>query len=179
MLKLVAQIKLVVTIEQRTALLATLRAANLACNAVSEWAWSNRKFKQFDLHHGNYYAVREQFGISSQVAVRCVAKVADAYKLDKQTKRTFKPTGSIAFDSRILRFLFDTRMVSLWTVNGRITVPYQCGEHQAKLLQKQKGECDLYFVDGQFYLLATCDAGELPPSAPNGCIGVDKSKNAR
>ena len=29
-----------------------------------------------------------------------IAKVADAYKLDKKVKREFKPLGSIAYDSR-------------------------------------------------------------------------------
>ena len=36
--------------------------------------------------------------------VRSVAKVADAYKLDKKTKRTFRPLGSIAYDARIMTY---------------------------------------------------------------------------
>jgi hypothetical protein len=36
------------------------------------------------------------FNLSAQVVVSCIGKVADAYKLDRKTKRSFRPKGSIA-----------------------------------------------------------------------------------
>lgn len=172
-MQLTAQVKLVLTAEQKDALLRTLRAANAACDFISAWAWANRSFKQYDLHHGTYYAVRERFGLSSQIVVRAVSKVADAYKLDKATQRAFRPTGSIAYDSRVLRFLPDKGQVSLWTLGGRITVPFVCGDNHRALLAAQKGETDLALIGGEFYLFPTCEVAEPEAAAPNGCLGVD------
>lgn len=170
---LTAQVKLVLTAEQKDALLQTLCAANAACDFISAWAWANRSFKQYDLHHGTYYDVRARFGLSSQMAVRAVSKVADAYKRDKATQRAFRPTGSIAYDSRVVRFLPEKGVVSLWTVGGRVTVPFLCGDHHLALLATQKGEADLALIDGEFYLFPTCEVVGPEAAAPNGCLGVD------
>src|SRR2546423_61377 len=108
-MKLVASVKLLVTPEQSNALLQTLETANAACNVISEWAWENQTFGQYALHHGRYADVRAEFELTAQVVVRAIAKVADAYKLDKQTQRTFSPHGAIAYDDRILHWYVDRR----------------------------------------------------------------------
>jgi putative transposase len=53
-------------------------------------AWQTQTFRRFDLHHLCYQTIRTEFGLSAQVAIRVIAKVADAYKLDKSTQRTFR-----------------------------------------------------------------------------------------
>ena len=87
-MKLVARVKLLASCQQKQVLLATLKKANQACNRMSEHAWENKCFKQFDLHKACYHNIREEFGLASQLIIRCNAKVADSYKLDKLTKRT-------------------------------------------------------------------------------------------
>ncbi len=59
------------------------------------------------------------FGLTAQVVVRCISKVADAYKLDRKVKRTFKSHGAIAFDDRILTCKLDRMELSIWTVGGQ------------------------------------------------------------
>jgi predicted transposase len=86
--KLTTDIKLHPTKEQADALKETLRLANAAANEVSRLAWEAKTFGQFKLHKLAYTAIREQFGLSAQVAVRVIAKVADAYKLDRRRQRT-------------------------------------------------------------------------------------------
>ena len=172
-MKLTAQIKLVVTKTQAKALKETLARANAACDSISAWAWGNQTFGQFAIHKGVYHSVKEQFGLSAQVVVRCIAKVADAYKLDKKVQRTFQPTGAIAFDDRILRWYMEAGQVSIWTVDGRLKLSFVCGERQRKMLVSQQGESDLVFVDGQFYLLAVCNMQEPPLIEPSGVLGVD------
>ena len=142
-MKLIAQVKLLPTPEQADALKQTIEQANAACQYVSDYAWESKTFRQYDLHHKCYQAVREQFGLSAQVAVRAIAKVADAYKLDRKTKRTFKTTGSIAYDDRILSWRLQDQTVSIWTVSGRLRIPFVCGERQLELLQTRQGESDL------------------------------------
>lgn len=161
-MKLVAQIKLLASCQQKQVLLATLKKANEACNRMSKYAWQNKCFKQFALHAACYHNIREEFALASQLIIRCNAKVTDSYKLDKATKRTFRPTGSIAYDSRILTFFTEESQISLWTVAGRMKIPFAVGELQKEMLLTQKGECDLCFVGGEFYLMVVCDIPEAP-----------------
>lgn len=172
-MKLIAQVKLLPTPEQADALRRTLEQANAACRFVSDTAWETKTFRQYDLHHKCYQAIREQFGLSAQVAVRAIAKVADAYKLDRKTKRTFKTTGSIAYDDRILSWRLQDRTVSIWTVNGRLRIPFVCGERQLELLQTRQGESDLGLYKGVFFLSATCEVDEPKPVDVEGALGVD------
>ncbi len=102
-MKLIAQVKLQPTPEQADLLKHTLEVANAAANWVSAYAWESQVFGQYDLHHALYYAVRDQFPLSAQMVVRMLAKVADAYQLNRQAKRVFHPQGSIAYDKRICR----------------------------------------------------------------------------
>jgi len=170
---LVAQLKLQLTSGHSTLLRHTLHKCNLVCNYISQVAWQQQLFSQFALHHEVYHHVRDTFELSAQATVRCIAKVADAYKKDTKTIRTFRDDGAIAFDSRLLSFSKKNQTVSIWTLNGRIRVPYLCGPRQAELMLHQKGEVDLCLVDGSFYLLASCKQPTQKPILPDGVLGVD------
>jgi len=172
-MKLTAQLQLLVSSDQGEALRQTLLQANAAAQWVSEAAWETKTFRQYDLHHCCYRTIRDRFGLSAQLAVRVISKVADSYKLERNTQRTFKPKGSIAFDDRILSWRLQDHTVSIWTVNGRLLIPFICGERQWELLQRRQGESDLFFSRGRFFLLATCEAEEPQPSVVEGALGVD------
>ena len=79
-MKLIAQVKLVVTPEQSEALLKTLEAANALCNELSVWAWQNKVFGKYAIQTARYHQVRSESGLTAQVVIRCIAKVANAYK---------------------------------------------------------------------------------------------------
>jgi putative transposase len=172
-MKIVAQIKLTPTPDQHAALQRTLEQANAACNYISQVAWETRTFKKYDLQKLVYRDVRDQFDLSAQMTVRMLAKVGDAYKLDKQTQRTFKPHGSIAYDDRILSYQLDKGTVNIWTLAGRQRIPFVCGKHQRELLRYRLGESDLVLVKGVFYLLAVCDIEEPGSAEIEGILGVD------
>src|SRR6266498_5369609 len=118
-MKLTAKVKLLTAPEQHAYLLQTLERANAARNYISQQAWDTKTFGQFNLHQLVYATVRVNFDLAAQVVVRCISKVADAYKLDKQTQRTFKPHGGIAYDDRILNWRVSSQTVSIWSVGGR------------------------------------------------------------
>lgn len=165
--------KLVVTPEQTDALKHTMITANAVCDRISAWAWENQTFGQYPLHRAQYAAQRAESGLTAQVVVRCIGKVADAYKLDKRTHRTFQPTGAIAFDDRILTWYVDKGQVSIWSVDGRLRLPFLCGEYQRGLLAFRQGEADLAFVGGNFYLMATVSIPDPPLIETDGVLGVD------
>ena len=172
-MKLIARIKLLPSKEQAKALKETLERANTACDAISTEAWHSKTFGQYALHQLTYHSIKESFGLSAQVVVRCVAKVADAYKLDRETKRTFKTYGAIAFDDRILSWYTDKQLVSIWTVAGRQKIAYTTGSRQKRLLESRLGETDLVFHKGNFYLLAMCEVPEPTPADVDEVLGVD------
>lgn len=172
-MKLTAQIKLLPSPEQVNALRKTLELANTACNYISDQAWENKTFRQFPLHKLTYRETRDLFQLSAQVVVRCISKVADAYKIDCKTKRRFQPHGAIAFDNRILSYDLKRTEVSLWTVDGRQRIPFSAGARQLELLRGQRGESDLCYVKGKFYLLVACDVETPKPIDIEGILGVD------
>jgi putative transposase len=102
-----------------------------------------------------------------------VAKVTDAYKLDRKCQRRFKPFGAITYDDRILSWKLDKSEVSIWTVNGRLRIPFQSGERQRRLLASRQGETDLVLFRGNFYLLAVCNVEEPTPQDFEDVLGVD------
>ena len=83
--KITAVVRLFPDRYQHAALLHTLECSNQACNRISEIAWEYRTFRQYDLHKLLYAQIRQQTGLTAQVVVRCIAKVVDAYKLDRDT----------------------------------------------------------------------------------------------
>jgi putative transposase len=170
--KLVAPIKLLPTPEHKASLLKTLRAANTACNEISTYAREHGVFKRFDIHRAVYKNTRESSGLAAQVVVQCIAKVAACYKRDKKRHHGFRLHAAQPFDDRIFRMCTDD-VVSIWTVDGRIKVPFVCGEHQRQLLANRKGEVDLQMQGGDFYIVATCDVSEATPIAATDVLGVD------
>jgi len=174
-MKLIAQIRLNPTPEQAIYLLQTLEAANALCNTISVFAWDKKVFSAFNLHKALYHQLRTETGITAQVVVRMFAKVADAYKLDKKRKRTFKPHGAIAYDARILTWYTDKQAVSIWSVGGRLHIPYSAGKRQQELLQYQQGESDLIYTKTtkEFFLLATCDIPDPDQRQTDEALGID------
>jgi putative transposase len=171
--KLAAKVKLATTPEQSGALLDTLKRTNEICNSISGEAWKAQAFQQFAIHKLAYYSAKEKSGLTSQILVRAISKVADAYKLDKKTQRTYRPTGSIAYDDRILRWHVGEGFVSIWSTVGRLRIPFVGGERQLEQLRTRKGEADLLLQDGEFYLVATCDVTDEPMAIPTEFLGVD------
>jgi putative transposase len=141
-MRLTVRVKLLPSKEQsealKEALKDTLHASNAAANEI---AWEHCSFGQYKLHKLAYHPIKASSGLSAQIVVRAIAKVADAYKLDKKRKRTFKPLGAIAYDDRILPA--KDSEVSVWTLAGRQTIPFVCGEQTAELLKSRQGESDL------------------------------------
>lgn len=169
-----AKVKLLADDAQRAALVETMERVNLACDWVSEIAWQAREFRQYSIHRLAYRAIREQFGLPAQIAIRCIAKVADAYRLDKKIKRTFRPHGAISYDRQILRWDMDRMDVNIRTLHVRMDIGFVAGGPQEfALWMGQGGESDLIYQDGACYLAGTCEMPEPAQDEPASFLGVD------
>jgi len=169
-MKLTLKIKLLPTDEQANLLLETMKEANTVCNAISDVAWQDKIFNNFKLHHKVYHSYKSTFQLSSQMLIRQIAKVADAYKLDKKTKREFRPLGSIAYDARIMTYK-PNNIVSLWCIGGRQKINFVC--HNPAYFPYIKGEADLVYKKGKFYLFQTIDVPDEDIEDVDEFIGVD------
>jgi len=96
------KVKLLPSPEQHALLLATMHRFNEACNFASKAAWENKAFGQVRLHKLCYYAIRANFGLSAQFTVRAIGKVVESYKANRKVLHTFRPTGAVVLDDRLL-----------------------------------------------------------------------------
>jgi predicted transposase len=153
-MKLIAQIKLQPDQEQSDALKATVEQANSACNRISASAWDYRTFGKFKLQKALYHLIKQEFGLSAQMVVKCFAKVADAYALDKKTQRSFKPLGSIAYDDRILTFKLDKSLVPSGQWADGLKYPSSVATNSARWLKSGKGNLTWFIGRVNFICLS-------------------------
>src|SRR5260370_26252002 len=63
--------------------------------------------------------------------------------------------------------------VSLLTLAGRALIPFQVGDYQQARMDAIKGQADLIYRRGTFYLAVTLDVPEpMPDDALGGALGV-------
>ena len=116
-----------------------------------------------------YAEVRQQFGLSAQLTI---AKVVEAYKRDKKILPTFRPHGAIVYDQRILSWKSADR-ISILVLTGRETIPVLVGNYQRARMDRVRGQADLLYVRGEFYLAVVVDVPEPPAIETDGVLGVD------
>ncbi|MER6130474.1 transposase [Streptomyces sp. NPDC001815] len=194
-MKLVVQVKLLPTSEQASALAATLRACNDAANWLSAEAFTHGVTSRGGLQTLSYAALRAR-ELSAQPALHVLRKVADAYAALKAnvqagnvgkpgSKRylratskpiTFRAGAAQPFDDRCLSWQVNSATVSIWTIRGRLKgLAFTGHPEQLELLAGcRRGESDLLYRRGQWFLIATCEVPEADEEQrPNGFIGVD------
>jgi putative transposase len=158
------------------ALLRTIESLNRACDAIAEVAFRNHCHRRTPLQRRTYRMARERFGLSAQMAVRAVAKVGGAYVRDPSRKPTFRRRGAVPYDPRILSWKGGRReRVSLLTLDGRREFRVRWSEYgrQAVARGDLRGEADLIYRDGAFYLALVVESKVAPGYAPVGALGVD------
>lgn len=170
-MKLTLQIKLLPTDEQAITLKKTFSVFNGACNTISQIAWERHVFKQFNLHKEVYYSIKATYHLSSQLVVRAISKVADAYKLDRKKQRRFREFGAITYDSRVLSYNTSKNICSISLVDGREKIAFTC--YRPQLMQYAKGEADLVLIKGKFYLYQTIDIPDKDEEYAEDFLGVD------
>jgi putative transposase len=158
--------------EQHKMLLETMKRFNEACNHIAETVFSLHSANKVEIHKTVYYPVREHFGLSSQLTIRAISKVCEAYKRDKSIKPQFRLDGAIVYDQRILSWK-GLENVSLITLRGRQTIPVRFGEYQKVRMDRIRGQADLILVKGIFYLCVVVETSEESPYDPVGVLGVD------
>jgi putative transposase len=165
-------LKLLPTTEQQQALLDTMHAFNEAANYVAQVAFAEKTANKFSLQKLVYGELRTTYKLPAQLAIRAISKASEAYKRDKSIKPMFKPEGALVYDERVMSFK-GLLSVSLLTLQGRALVPFQVGGYQQARLDAIKGQADLIYRKGTFYLAVTLEVPEGEAGEPQGMLGVD------
>src|SRR6266700_323113 len=151
-------LKLVPTEEPSNALLDSMHQFNAGANYVASVAWASKTANKFALQKLVYGELRATFKLPAQLAIRCISKASAASKRDKSMQPTGQPEGALVYDPRVMSFKGLTH-VSLLTLQGRILVPFLVGGYQSARMDAIKGQADLIYRKGIFYL-ATDSEGE-------------------
>lgn len=128
--------KLEVTPDQISKLEATLVGFADACNYTNQTI-DPKLTNNVRIQSIVYHDIRAKFGLSSNLAVRVINRVAsNRKKAKKQGKgvQSFKPT-TVDYDARIFAFREKDWTVSLTLVGGRERFPLQIGNSQRGLLK--------------------------------------------
>ena len=165
-------LKLAPTTDQHQALLETMHVFNAACDYIAEEAYASQVANKFELQKMCYGALRAIYKLPAQLAIRAISKTTDTYKRDKSIKPTFRPEGAIVYDERVMSFKGLT-IVSLLTLQGRQLVPFLIGGYQAARMGSIKGQADLIYRAGTFYLAVTLDVPTPKPDEVTETLGID------
>ncbi|HEX6482822.1 MAG TPA: transposase [Ktedonobacteraceae bacterium] len=196
-----AKLKLLTTPEQFAALRETQLAYRDALNAVSRYAFEQGKTSHVTrLHKGMYAELRARYHLPSQLACSVERQVAATYKglwtklkknaehrRAKITKKSFKgldqpphyssPTVQYTYE-RDYTFQCDSR-VSIGTLNGRISIPYQGYNKHIALIQQGAtiGDAKLWYDRRKktVYLLVSLSLDVAEPTCEQftEVVGVD------
>ena len=165
-MKLTLQIQLLPDIATGQKLKATVARFNEAANYLASKAYERTLANKFALQKLYYSDLRRQFGLSAQMAIRCIAQVVEAFKRDKTVQPSFRPTAAMPYDQRLYSFKGIDR-VSLLTLEGRVLVPMLMGNYQREQFGYAKGQADLVLrKDGKWFLLVSVDVPDGTPISP-------------
>src|SRR5256714_1951402 len=165
-------LKLNPTEDQHQALLETMHAFNAGANYVAEVAFLDKTANKFELQKTVHGELRATYKLPAQLAIRAISKASEAYKRDKSIQPTFQPEGAIIYDERVMSFK-GLLTVSLLTIQGRVLVPFLVGHYQQARLDAIKGQADLLYRNGTWYVAVTLDVPTPTPGEPTDTLGVD------
>ncbi len=120
-----------------------------------------------------YKAVRQQYGLTANLAVRACARVAANRKVGNPVQR-FRPT-SADYDARIFDYREKTQCVSLSTLDGRERIPLVVGSYQVEKLKGKKPTSATLVKrkNGKFYIHIQVKEAVSESQPADGVVGVD------
>ena len=179
-----AKIQIVVNKTDKALLDETMSVYRDACNYVSDYVFRTHDLKQFSLNKILYSALREKFGLKSQMAQSVLKTVIARYKtvLENQNewiRPTFKnPQYDLVWNRD---YSLTQNRFSVNTRKGRIKLPYFT-EGMAKYFDRiiyKFGTASLVSKHGKYYLHipVTYDVEECDISDICNVVGIDRGIN--
>jgi len=153
----------------------TANAFAEGCNIVLEVAKAIKTSNKVKLQHAIYGSVRKKTGLSANLTIRAIARVAYAVKIAAKRGKyvaEFRAT-SIDYDQRIFAWRERDESVSLTTVSGRIHVPLKLGKYQRDALTGKKPTCAAVVKTGKNWFIHIVIDEEPPGKKGGPPLGID------
>ena len=165
--------KLIVDQAAKPALEDTCKAFAAGCNEVLRVSGEEGIRDAIGLHKLVYRSLREKQGLSANLAVRAIRRVAASLARKKgPCTKSFRP-GSVDYDARLFTFREKEGVVTLRTLSGRLRLALDIGEYQRRALAgKMPTAATLIRSNGAWYL-NICVEEESLPLQSEGVMGVD------
>jgi len=166
--------KLAPTPEQVADIEATLKAFAEACDFAADVARRIGSTNKVKVQHLAYGEIREQFGLSANLAIRAIARACAALKVPEKRHSVFQPT-SIDFDGRIFAFQEWNWTFGLTLRSGRVKIATLLGDRQRSTLKGQKPTSAVLVKrrDGSYYLHVQLIREAPEPIQSKDFLGVD------
>jgi len=146
-----------------------------ACNYILSVSIEEKTHNAINLHKLCYVNVRKLFGLSANLAIRSIRRVASCMtrlKGKRKAPREFSPS-SIDYDARIFSYRERDETVSLTTTKGRIRAPMILGEHQRSALKGQSPTSATVVKKGKEWYIHIVVEFKKTPVDGDGVMGVD------
>ena len=185
-MKLTISVKLLHTAEQAQSFKELSETFAGACNEIVPVAQEHRCWNRVALHHLSYNSTRVTYPeLGSQMTCNAIHKVSSAYKTLQSNKGIKKgePVPPIQFSPKSVHFDKRTYSIkdetlSLFTMIGRVKVPFVMGNHQRNLFnQGSATEAELICKKGQWFFNLVLDLPDAAPATGDKVMGVDVGEN--
>ena len=179
-----AKVQISVTSDSKVLLDETMSVYSNACNYVSDYVFHTHDLKQFSLNKTLYSALRERFGLKSQMAQSVFKTVIARYKTILENQKEWikpsfkKPQYDLVWNRD---YSLTQNCFSVNTLNGRVKLPYFT-EGMAKYFDHdiyKFGTARLVNKHGKYFLHipVTCDVEESNVSDICNVVGIDRGIN--
>jgi IS605 OrfB family transposase len=161
------------------ALAATTEAFAGAANVVLAHSRKLKTSNKVKLQHACYREIRKRFGLSANLAIRAIARVAYAVKIAAKRGKsvgTFHAT-SVDYDARIFDYREKDEAVSLTTVKERIHIPLKIGGFQREALSGKEPTCARLVRSGRDWDIHIGVEETEPPKRGGPPLGIDLGIN--
>lgn len=171
--------KLDINQEEHEALCETSRKFAESCNYILRIAQEEKTSNAIQLHKLCYSKIRKEFGLSANLAVRAIRRVASCLtnlKAKRRAPKEFKPK-SIDYDARIFSYWEEKEKASLTTTKGRMRIPLLLGSYQrAALKGKTPTAATVIQKGGAWYIHMVIEFAPFPCEG-NAVMGIDLGIN--
>lgn len=179
-------IKLILTPDEVSLLKSLQEEYIAACNMIVPEVVKNKCWNRVALHKIVYNQLRSVTKLGSQMSCNAIFSVCKAYRSQKELGKIKKdsPVPDIIFKKRSVHFdkktysLTKQGKLSLYTLEGRIVVPFTIGDYQKKFLEQGiPKEAELIYRANSWYFNLVLELPDTPKKETGIVIGVDVGEN--
>lgn len=181
-MKRTISIKLEVSKEHGERLKRLVESFASSCNLIVPFVVEHRCWNRVALHHLVYRKIRESSPLGSQMVCNAIFAVCKAYKNRCIPKEEVVPTiefrknRSVHFDKRTYSIKGDS--LSLYTLEGRITVKMRMGSFQQSYFAKGvPKEAEVIYKKGKWFFNLVLELPEVSLTENRSVFGVDLGEN--